>query len=336
MHRALRRTTGVLVLALFLPAIAHAEIVEEIVALIDGDILTKSEYEQEEQTVIQEIYRRYAGADLDRAVATVRGTLLTDLIDRKILVHRAGRMFDTELMAEAFVNIFRAQHQLQDEAELLELLEGWGMTLEALKKRLINSMAPDEVVRFEVSSRVSVADHEVDAYYDDHQDEFRHEDEVTMREIVLLADTDAKRAERRQEIDGIHAGLTAETFAQVASELSEAGTKNEGGLLGTIKRGDLTSNLENVAFGLSQGAWSEVLETPYGFHILFAEGVKVGENATLQEVRPAVRLQLEDARFAEALRAFMIKARSESDWCVKEKYASTLPNHQPAEVCKEM
>ena len=127
MYRALRRTTGVLVLALFLPAVAHAEIVEEIVALVDGDILTKSEYEQEEQALIQEIYRRYAGDELDRAVATVRGTLLIDLIDRKILVHRAGRMFDTERMGEAFVNIFRAQLDIigsaQAEKSLCEALD---------------------------------------------------------------------------------------------------------------------------------------------------------------------------------------------------------------------
>jgi len=315
---------------------ARAEVIEEIVALVDGDILTKSEYDEQEQSMVQDIYRRYAGAELDKAISGLRDTLLMDLIDRKILVHRAGRMFDTDRMKNVFYESFRDQQQVETEEELLDLIQGWGMTEESLKERLIELFAPDEVVRFEVSSRVSVADHEVDAYYAEHLDEFRYEDEAELREIVLMADNEARRAERRAEAEQLHASLTAENFAQTATESSEAGTKAEGGYLGIVKRGDLSEALEEVAFSLTTGTWSAVLEVPYGFHILYAENVQIGGTKPLEEVRDETRMRLEDERFAARLSQFMVRARDESEWCVKSKFIASLPTKHADKTCKEM
>ena len=286
--------------------------------------------------MVQEIYRRYTGAELDKAIAELRRTLLMDLIDRKILVRRAGRMFDTERMKSVFYESFRDQQQIETDEELLDLLQGWGMTEESVKDRLIDMFAPDEVVRFEVSSRISVADHEVDSYYAEHPDEFRHDDEAELREIVLMADDEAGRAERRTEAEQLHASLTAENFARIATESSEAGTKSEGGYLGLVKRGDLSETLEQVAFGLTAGTWSDVLEVPYGFHILYAERVQIGEVKPLEEIRDELRIRLEDERFAAKLSEFMVRARGESEWCVKTKYVATLPAKHADKVCKEM
>ena len=315
---------------------SRAEVIEEIVALIDGDILTKSEYDEHEQSMVQDIYRRYTGAELDSAISNLRNTLLMDLIDRKILVHRAGRMFDTERMKEVFFEGFREQQQVENDDDFAALLQREGMTVEGLKTRLVEMFAPDEVVRFEVSSRVSVAEHEIDAYYAEHTDEFRHDDQAELREIVLMADTDAAKAERRAEVDQLHASLTAENFARIATESSEAGTQTKGGHLGLVKRGDLSESLEQVAFGLTAGQVSDVLEVPYGFHILFAESVQIGLMKTLEEVRDELRMRLEDERFSSKLAEFMQRARGESEWCVKPKFVATLPAKHAAKVCKEM
>lgn len=324
------------VISSFAVLTTRAEVIEEIVALVDGDILTKSEYDEEEQSMIQDIYRSYAGTELDSAVSAARKSLLMDLIDRKILVHRAGRMFDTERMENVFYESFREQQQVEDEADFIAMIEREGMTIEGLKKKLIDRFAPDEVVRFEVSSRVSVADHEVDAYYAEHPSEFRHDDEVELREIVLMADNEAEKTERRAEVQELHVTLTAQNFEQVAAEFSEAGTKAKNGYLGVVKRGDLSEALEEIAFGLMPGTVSGVLEMPYGFHILYAENMRVDEMKTLEEVRDELRMRLEDERFSTRLSEFMTKARGESEWCVKAKFVASLPARHADKVCKEM
>ena len=331
----MKRAATILAL-LLLATPLHAEIVEEIVALIDGEILTSSEYDTEEQAMLQQIYQRFTGEQLDEAVAAINRTLLMDLIDRKILASRAGRMFDTDRMKEVFYSSFREQQQIQDEEQFLAALEREGMTVDDLKDRLIQMFAPEEVVRFEVSSRLSVADKEVDAYYAEHPEEFMFEDEVKLREIILLAESDSDKETRRAEATTLWESLTTENFATKAEEVSEAGTKEAGGLLGTIKRGDLSEDLEQIAFALEAGQRSELLERPYGFHILFAETAQVGKQRTLEEVRNELRIQLEDKLYAERLSEFMTKARGESEWCVRAKFLSRVPEKYADKQCKEM
>jgi parvulin-like peptidyl-prolyl isomerase len=312
------------------------EVVEEIVALVDGDILTASEFEFEEEAMVQDIYRRFTGEQVDQAVEQVKISLLMDLIDRKILVHRAGRMFDTDRMREVFYESFREQQQIEDEDQFVQALAKEGMTVEDLKTRLIGMFAPDEVIRFEVSSRISIADREVDEYYAANPEEFKFEDEVVLREIILMADDDAKKEERRADANQLWQELTAENFVEKAGEFSDSGTKGVGGLLGTIKRGDLAEDLERIAFALASGEKSEVLERPYGFHILFAETARVDLQKSLEEVRDELRLRLEDGVYVEKLKEFMVKARSESEWCVRSKFVDRVPARYGDRLCREM
>ena len=315
---------------------APAEVLEEIVAWIDGDIITFSEFQGEEQMLISEIYKRYTGDDLDDRVKSIRGMVLMDMIDRKILLHRAERMFDTSRMEEMFYETFRAQQNIEDDAEFERVLAREGMTISDLKRRLVEMFAPEEVVRYEVSNRISVGDKEIEAYYGEHPEESALPDEVTLREIVLLTPNEQAQEDRRAEVTEIQQRLQAgEDFAALAKEVSEAGTAESGGLLGPLGRGDLSSKLEEVAFGLAEGEISDVLELPYGFHIMKIESSRVGARRTLEDSRADLRMQLEDARYSKELREFMTKARAESEWCVKPSFGNRLPASASDQVCKD-
>ena len=331
------KAAALLLLTAIIAPAASAEVLEEIVAWVDGDIITSSEFQEEEQMLISEVYRRYTGDDLDDRVEALRGAVLMDMIDRKILLHRAQRMFDTARMEQMFYETFREQRDIEDDAEFERWLARQGMTIDDLKLRLVEMFAPEEVVRFEVSSRISVGEKEIDAYYAEHPDEFMLPDEVTLREIVLLAGDEQARDERRAEVAQMLQRLQAgEDFAEVAKEVSEAGTAESGGLLGPLGRGDLSSKLEEVAFGLPEGESSGVLELPYGFHIMKIESSRIGVRRTLEESRADLRMQLEDSKYTTELYKFMKKARAESEWCVKANYGNRLPASASDHVCKDV
>jgi parvulin-like peptidyl-prolyl isomerase len=304
----------------------HAEVVEEIVAWVDGDIITLSMFREEEQQLIQGLYREFTGEELDREVEAVREGLLLQLVDAKILLHRAERMFDTERMREAFFDMFKDQRGITDDAEFQKLLAQQGMTLDVFKDRLLERWAPERVISFEVSNRISIGDREVDTYYETHPEEFAVPGEVTLREIVILAEGDAKE-DRRAEAVQAHQRATAPEadFAEVAKEVSGAGTAASGGLLGPLKQGELAEKLETVAFSLEPGAVSEVLEMPYGFHILRVEERTDPHTLDLEEVRERLRMMLEDRKYAEELERFLEKARNEADVHVNPKYLDRLP-----------
>ncbi len=315
-----------LLLFLTAPGVARAELVEDIVAWVNGEIITLSDYKEEEKNQVAEAYRRLSGEELDRWTREVKTGILLDMIDRKILVHHAKSLgYDLNKLGASMLESFKAQQNVKSEEEFKEMIAQEGLTVEAVTERLIEMYAPQEVINFEVKNRVAISDREVEKYYESHPESFQKVGEVTIREIVLLAGTADEKRERRAEAEAI-LGRLAEgaDFAEVATESSEAGTKSAGGLLGTLGRKDLSSELAEAAFRVPVGGISEVMETPYGLHILKVEARTDDQMQTLDEVRERLRLFLEDRALREKLAEFMVRMRDNSEWCVKPKYQDLL------------
>ena len=317
---------------------ARAELLEEIVAWVNGEIITMSELEQEEQALVAEAYRRFTGDELDENVTRMREGLLVEMIDRKILLDRAKAMFtDLEGIKDSYFEGFKESQGIKDDAEFESMLEAEGLTIESFKIRLLEMYAPEEVLRYEVGNRISVSEDDVDTFYRENPEKFALEDVVTVREIVLLAETDtakdARRSEANQIVERARAG---EDFTELAKEFSEAGTKAEGGLLGELKRGDLSDQLEVVAFALEEGQVSDPIETRYGFHILLVVERTVDEQLLLADTRDRLRTFLEDQKYEEDLTVFRKKMRAEAEWCVKGKYKDRIQPEFNAEVCESM
>jgi peptidyl-prolyl cis-trans isomerase SurA len=308
------------------PVVTRAEIVEEIVAWVNGEIITRSEYEEEEKGRIAEIYRRFSGEELDREAERARQGLLINMIDRKILVHHARALgYDIDKMGEAFMVQFMAQQEIGSREELEEIARRDGMDLDQVKNRLVEMYAPDEVINVEVTNRVSVSDPEITAFYENNQETFFVEGEVTLREIVLLADDADKKAERRANAQEIwQRASSGELFAPLAKEFSDAGTAANGGEFGPLKRSDLAEMLAEAAFTLPIGGVSELMETPYGFHIIKVDSRIDDHTKPLEEVDQQIRNYLREQKFRTELEAFLEKARAESEWCVKPKHQHLL------------
>ena len=317
---------------------ARAELLEEIVAWVNGEIITMSELDREEQAMVAEAYRRFTGDELDENVKRMREGLLVEMIDRKILLDRAKAMFtDLEGIKDSYFEGFKESQGINDDAEFERMLEAEGLTIESFKLRLLEMYAPEEVLRYEVGNRISVSEDDVDAFYRENPEKFALEDVVTVREIVLLAETDADKDARRSEANQIvERARAGEDFTELAKEFSEAGTKAEGGLLGELKRGDLSDQLEVVAFALEEGQVSDPIETRYGFHILLVEERTVDEQILLADTRDRLRTFLEDQKYEEDLTVFRKKMRAEAEWCVKAKYKDRIQPEFNAEVCERM
>lgn len=321
---------------LFAPAVPAGEIIEEIVAKVNGEIITMSDYETQEEGMVAEAYRELTGDELDSYLEQMRKNLLLSMIDRKILVDQAQRIYDLDVMANVFVEQFKEQQNINTDAELEQLLTQEGMTVAQLKTRLVDMSAPDEVIRFEVRSRISVSEAEIEAFYQQNQDKLMQPAVATLREIVLLAPEGSNRDERLAEAQAVRARVVGgEDFAEVATEVSEAGTAAEGGLLGEMKQGDLAEHLAGPAFEIPVGSVSEIIETSYGFHILKVDEREAKHVTPLADLHDRIRDLLEQNKFGAELDAYLMKVRAESEWCVKQKYVDKLELTDVA-ACEEI
>lgn len=299
----------------------RAEVIEEIVAWVNGEVVTKSDLDQEEKMMLGEIYKRYTGAALDEQVKTIRKELLDRIIERKLLIQKAARLYDVQKMGAGLLEDFKEQQKIKTDDELRRMLAQEGMSVEELRQRLIEMYAPEQIIRFEVIGRLAVSDPEIQEYYDTHPELSEKAGRATVREIVLLAEADtkaAKRAEAQQLRE--RAAAPGADFVALASESSDAATKSAGGLLGSVTEGDLAPELEAFVFHGAVGEVSPVIEMPHGFHIMKVEERTDAGKTPVAEMKDDLRKAVEQDKYASALAAYLQKARAESEVIVNDRY----------------
>lgn len=310
---------------------AAAEVVDEIVAKVNEDIVTKSDLESEEQGALQELYRQYSGVDLDTRVAEAKRELLRHLIDRRVLVQRAGHLFDMTKMQDFFLASFKENQNIKSDKELEKLLAQQNMTMADLRTRLVEDAAPQQVIRAEIVERIAVSEKDKRDDYDAHPELFEIPAEATVREIVIKSTAEDRDA-KRTEAEGVRARAAAAgaDFAAIAAQVSDAGTKKQGGLLGTVKKGDLATALDHAAFSIPVGEIGPVIEADYGFHILKVDSRIEPGRKPFDAAKDEVETKIRSERFAAEYRTYMKKAWTEATIWISPKYQDRLSSDEVA------
>lgn len=149
-------------------------------------------------------------------------------------------------------------------------------------------------------SRVQVEDDEVKTYYEENQAEFYSPETVEARHILIQLDKDADEkaveAARLRAAEIYARTMKGEEFAELAKQLSEGPSKEQGGYLGTFGRGRMVKPFEDTAFALQAGEISEPTRTDFGWHIIKVEKHNAAETLTLEASQNKIRGQLSDKK----------------------------------------
>ncbi len=304
------------------------EVVEDIVAWVNDDIITLSELRDVEQQQLQAMIqsRKLSPEELSGLADQVRKQALLRLIDNRLLVEEAERLYNMDEIRKDLVKRFMKRNDIKTDEELQKFLEPYGMTRDDLADRLVMSAAPDYVVDMQVRRTLSVTEEEARRYYEEHRDRWRTPGSVTFREIVLLAKTPEERARRRPEAEKIVAEARGGAdFGKLVQQYSEAASKAVLGRIGPIDPRDLRPEISRVLLSLDPGHVSDPVETADGWHILLLEE-RVDEKVTpfedvRQECEDAVRSEKFAPKFDEYITGLWKAATIE----VRRAYADRLP-----------
>jgi len=319
-----RRTfLPVVLLALLAAAPIGAEIIEQVLVNVNGDILTKTEFEQRQIAVLRT--RPELGnvtpdsPELRKAISEVTPQLILDAVDELLLIQR-GREMGLALGDEQFNSILdniKKSNNLEDDAQFQAALKQEGMTMADLRRQLERQMLASEAQRRDVVDKISVTEAEAQAYYEAHTTEFTTPSELTLREIFIdvpvtdrgvnVAEDDAAKAEAEAIRKRLLAG---EPFPQLAAEASDAPSKANGGLIGPIKRDELAEALQKMLDPMKVGDLTAVLRTPRGYQILKLESRTETKIRTFDEARSDIsnkvgetKITGERMKYLERLRA---------------------------------
>ncbi len=303
----------------------QAEIVEQVLVKVNGEIITKTEFEARQ---VAELRNRpelakvsTSDPELRRAIAQLVPDLILNAVDELLLVQR-GRESGYALGDQQFASIvesIRKSNNLEDEARFKEALKQEGLSMDDLRRNLERSMLVQQVTRVEVVEKISISDEEARAYYEQHRNEFTSPTEITLREILIevptsdrgvnVAQDDAARAQAEEVRKRLVAG---EPFARIAGEVSAASSKANGGLIGPIHSDELAPQLRDMLATLNVGDITGVLRTQRGYQILKLEARTDSKVKSFDEARGDIGNRIGDQRMRVEREKYLEKLREQA------------------------
>jgi parvulin-like peptidyl-prolyl isomerase len=193
------------------------------------------------------------------------------------------------------------------------------MTLAQLRAVMEEQMLAGQVQQDQVLRRVKMTDTEAREYYETHLEEFSEPPTVTLREILVGVPADggllnvARDNEARARAEAAFARVSVgEDFEQVVSEVSDAASRTNGGLIGPIALGDLAEAVRMSIESLESGEIGGIERTPAGYQILKLEAATELAPTPFDQVRDEIVNNVYDERRLEALDTYLDTLRSEA------------------------
>ncbi|HYT07876.1 MAG TPA: peptidylprolyl isomerase [Rugosimonospora sp.] len=323
---------GIMLMAPALSCLAQKKsvVVEEVIARVNNDAITRSDLERARSEMQQEAQQdcpKCLPEEINQRVATEDKNVLRDLIDNSLLVQRGKDMgvnVETDVIKR--LDEIRIQNNIASMEELETQIDKSGVSFEDFKNNIRNQMLQQEVIRHEVGSKIILDHAQVQKYYDEHKAEFVRPEQVTLREIFVS--TEGKQeseipALRKKADDLLQRFKNGEDFGELAKHFSDGSTAKQGGDLGRFEHGQLASNIEQAVFALQRLQTTDVIPTKTGFLIL-----QVGEHyAAGQQPEEKIDNEIQDRLYNErlrpTLRAYLETLREDSYVAVKPGYTDT-------------
>ena len=324
----MRRALFVLTLVVACGAALSAEVIEQVLVKVNGEIVTKTEFERLQVNAIREMPNqpdpsRLTDADLSKVLAQVTPQVIVSVIDEMLLLQRAKELgyAVSDAQFNQVLESIKKDNKIESEEAFTAALKQEGLTLAQLRQMLTKRMLIGQVQQREISSRVDVTETEERAYYDAHPDEFATTPSITLREITVTAEVDPEKKipsvgaldEAREKAQAIRARVVkGEAFDKLAAELSDAPSKANGGLIGPISRDEMNEELLKMLAKMKTGEMTPVINTATGAQVFKLESSIESTTLPFDAARPQIAERLGQQKMAGELKKYIQRLRAQA------------------------
>lgn len=323
MHKTLLVTFAVVASAV----LTRAEILEQILVKVNGEIFTKTDLEARQVAMLRQkgqaidLKSEQGNAQLRQALDEITPGIIVDVVDEMLLVQR-GKELGYKLSDEQFksaVESIKKDNKIETDEQFQAALKQENMTLADLRRNFEKQMLVSRVEQNEVLGKVGVTEDEARKYYEAHLNEFTTSPTVTLREVLVAVAADAKGINvaldeaAKEKADKIRAQAAAgESFEKLAADLSDSPSRANAGLIGPINVKDLSSEFQKLIQSMKPGEVTQPIRTPRGYQILKLETTTTAETLPFDQAREQIADHVvTDKRQAE-FRKFLAKLRTEA------------------------
>ena len=245
----------------------QAELANGIEAIVDDSVITYYEVNARTEVAADRLYREYRSQPtrFEEELNKVQKANLEDLVDRRLIMHEfktAGYSLPETVLDEMVADQIKAD--FGDRATATKTLEARGLTIEKYRQQIKERFIVSALRNKNVSQEIIISPHKVEAYYLDHRDDYKVEDEVKLRVIVLKVSGDPNLPPAAELAREIYLKLKdGASFIEMANLYSQEQRKNAGDW-GWYERSQLLKGLADVAMTVPVGKYSGVFGRSLG------------------------------------------------------------------------
>ncbi len=304
-------------------------IIEEIIAKVNGEIITKGDVARAERDLDADLHRQgLSGAAYEKAYEQDKSDILRNKIDQALLVQKGK---DLDINVDSDLSKYLAELQknsgIADPDKFHEYVrQQTNLSYEDFIQQAKDGIVTQRVIRQEVGSRVSVKHEDIEKYYNEHKSEFVRKEQVFLREI--LVSTNGKNANsmataEKKAKDLATRAKNGERFAELARDNSDAVTAQSGGDLGGWSKGQLAKKIEDATWNQPKGYVTDPIQVENGYLVLYVENHQKEGQATLDEVSNEIMEKLYTPKMQPAVREYLTKLRTEAFLEIKPGYVDS-------------
>ena len=324
--RGLAGSVAVVSMTPFLSAQDAADevILDEIVARINQDVVTKTDLDAELRRLQVDLRGQHQDeVKFQEAFGQAKRGLLQEMIETKLMLQKAEELgvgVEIEQDVDRYIQNLMDQNGIPNLQVLDQALQQRGTNVQEFRKVIRERMIMEALKQQLVYGRITLLTPEIEAYYQAHQEDFTETPQVTLSEIAILFEDKSQgeaKAKAQEVLDRLRGG---DSFEELAGEYSEGATASRGGDIGTFKKGVLAASLESVVFDLEVGQTTGLIENEWGIQIIKVMARETSSVKPMEDVRGEIQQQLYQQKALPELNEFMEKLIEQRYIYVSPKY----------------
>ncbi len=274
----------------------QTELVDRIVAVVNSDIITLYDLNRAFKPYEANIRALNDPPDKERATLfQVRSDVLNQLINSQLADQKIKRDQISVSQNEIDTTIERMKEarSITDE-QMREGLAAQGLTMEEYRKDIEAQILRTKLVNREVKSKIVITTEDIKAYYDRHPDEYASDKKYYIWNIFAKA-SGADKTEAFGLMKGVEAQLKqGRPFESLVEELNASNSAVQGTDLGLFRSDELSGDLQQVVEKLKAGEFSEIVDTAFGYQIIYVQKIQATDAKSLETVGAEIRQKLYD------------------------------------------
>jgi peptidyl-prolyl cis-trans isomerase C len=289
---------------------------------VDGKYLTKSQLEKDTKELM-DVYKDKIPKDKIKDIqANIKKQLIENFIIRTVLENEIEKRKIQADEKEINESIEQIKASLPPGKKIADFLKESRLTKEKFNEDIAFTIKVKQLVQNDLGNKAKSSAKEISKFYKENKDKFVVPESVHVRHILVAIENDDDekiKAEKKAKIEDLHKQLLdGADFAEVARKNSDCPSKENGGDLGIIKKGETVQQFEDAAFSQEKNVIGPVVTTEYGHHIIQVIDHSKAKTITMAESKNKISNILEQQKQLEAFNSLVKKLRENAKILIYE------------------